>query len=339
MNNQENTSKKFLVMSASPHVKSNITTQSIMSDVVVALLPALIWSIYVFGPRALTVTIISVFSCLLFEYIYRKLAHKNNTLSDMSAVVTGILLAFSIPVSVPLWIPVLGAFFAIVIVKQLYGGIGKNVVNPALAARIFLFISFPTDLTTFTVPYKYLPAFKINVNHLLSDITAGATPLAALKNGQAPELSTADALFGSCAGCVGEISASLLILGGAYLVWKKVITLHIPLSFILTVGIISYIFPPASFTNADYMFYQLFTGGLMLAAIFMATDYTTSPVTKTGRIIYGIGCGLISVFIRLFGGYPEGVSFAVLIMNLFVWYIDNATKPRHFGGEKKHAKQ
>lgn len=339
MNNQENTKSKFLVMSASPHVKSNITTQSIMGDVIIALLPALVWSTYIFGPRALTVTAVSVISCMLFEYIYRKLAHKNNTLSDLSAVVTGMLLAFSLPVSVPLWIPVLGAFFAIVIVKQLYGGIGKNVVNPALAARIFLFISFPTDLTTFTASYKYLPAFKVNVNGLLTDVTASATPLAALKNGQAPNLSVTDALFGSCAGCFGEISASLLLLGGAYLVWRKVITLHIPLSFILTVGVVSFAFPPSSVDRVDNMLYQIFTGGLMLAAVFMATDYTTSPITKSGRIIYGIGCGLVSMFIRLFGGYPEGVSFAVLIMNLFVWYIDNATKPRHFGGEKKYAKK
>ncbi len=334
MNNQETPKRKFLVMSASPHVKSNITTQNIMGDVIIALLPALVWSVYVFGPRVITITALSVLSSMFFEYAYRKLMHKNNTLSDLSAVVTGLLLAFSLPVSVPLWAPVLGAFFAIVIVKQLYGGIGKNVVNPALAARIFLFISFPTDLTTFTVPYKYLPAFSVDVTSLANDVVAGATPLVALKNSAVPEVSIYDTLFGSTAGCFGEISASLLILGGIYLVCRKVISLHIPLSFLATVALISLIFPPAAFTPFEYMLYQLLTGGLMLAAVFMATDYTTSPITNSGKIIYGVGCGLITVFIRLFGGYPEGVSFAILIMNLFVWFIDKATKPRHFGGEK-----
>ncbi len=340
MNNKDSVSKKILKMSASPHVKGPLTTQGIMADVIIALLPALIWGIYIFGARSLTIVLVSVTSCMAFEYLYRKIMQKSNSLGDLSAVVTGILLAFSLPVSVPLWLPVIGSFFAIVIVKQLYGGIGKNVVNPALAARIFLFVAFPQELTSFTVPYKHLPAFKINVSDILSstsDVVAGATPLADLKNAVIPEQSLIDIIFGNLAGCIGEISASLLIFGGLYLVFKKIISPAIPLSYIATVAVVSYAFPMQNISRTDFALYQLFTGGLILAAFFMATDYTTSPVTTTGRVIYGVGCGLITVFIRFFGGYPEGVSFAILIMNLFVWYIDSATKPRHFGGGKKNA--
>lgn len=322
---------KFLTMTASPHVKGPIKTKNIMLDVIIALMLPLIWSVYVFGFRALTITAVSVLSCVLFEYLYRKLMKKSNTISDLSAIVTGILLAFCLPVTVPLWIPIVGAFFAIVIVKQLYGGLGKNVVNPALAARVFLFVAYPSQVSSFnSVDSAKLSPISMNV-----DVTAGSTPLAKLKEGQLPETSVADALIGNIPGCIGEISAALILLAGVFLIVRKVISWHIPVTYIATVAILSFIFPAGNISGLDFMLHQLFSGGFMLSAFFMATDYVTSPVTKKGRIIYGIGCGIITVFIRFFGGYPEGVSFAILIMNLFVWYLDKNTKPKAFGGAKK----
>ena len=332
MNNQ---STNFLTMTASPHIKSPIKTKNIMADVIIALMPALVWAIYIFGFRALSITLISVVSCVVFEYLYRKLMKKTNTVSDLSAVVTGILLAYSLPVSVPLWLPVIGAFFAIVIVKQLYGGIGKNIINPALAARVFLFIAYPTELTAFTVPGEHLSPFVVNVSKKAADIAAGATPLVNLKNGIMPEADVTSTLIGNIPGTIGEVSATLLILTGIYLMLRKVITWHIPVTYIATIAIITFVFPLGNIPALDSMLLQLFSGGLMLGAFFMATDYVTSPATNLGRVIYGIGCGLITVFIRYFGGYPEGVSFAILIMNLFVWYLDKATKPKVFGGAKK----
>lgn len=337
MNNQ-NTS--LLTMTSSPHVKSPTKTKNIMADVIIALIPALVWSVYIFGIRSLSITLVSVLSCNVFEYLYRKIMKKSFSLSDLSATVTGILLAFCLPVSIPLWMPALGAFFAIVIVKQLYGGIGKNVVNPALAGRVFLFIAFPAEMATFTQPGKFPSFFKVDITSKVSDIVAGATPLASLKDGTHTQYSAISAFFGNIPGTIGEISASLLIIGGIYLIFKKVISWHIPVSFLATVAVISFVFPVGNYSRAEFMLLELFSGGVMLGAFFMATDYVTSPVTKFGRIIFGVGCGLITMFIRYFGEYPEGVSFAILIMNLFVWYIDKATKPKVFGGKKKNeAKQ
>ena len=205
--------KPFLTMTASPHIKSPVTTQTIMLDVLLALLPATLWSIYIFGIRSLYIILSAVISSMLFEYLYRLIMHKNNTVSDLSAAVSGLLLALSLPSSVPLWLPVIGSFFAIVIVKQLYGGIGKNVVNPALAARVFLFIAFPTELTTFPAP----------LTKTVQDVTASATPLVQLKNGTVPDADIISCLLGSIPGTIGEVSASLLILGGLYLMFKKVI--------------------------------------------------------------------------------------------------------------------
>ncbi len=334
MNASQDTKRKMLNVSASPHIKSPVTTTSIMSDVIIAMLPALLWSIYIFGLRALTVTAVSVISCVFFEYAYRKLTKKSCDVTDLSAVVTGMLLAFCLPVTVPLWLPAVGAFFAIVVVKQLYGGIGKNIVNPALAARVFLFVAFPTQLTAYSIPQKHLSAVKNTVN-LTEDIIAGATPLVSLKEGVPPSQDMISMLLGNIPGTIGEISVTLLLLGGIYLICKKVITWHIPVTYLATVALISFLFPAGNISGADFMLYQLFSGGLILGAVFMATDYVTSPATAKGRIIYGVGCGLITVFIRFFGGYPEGVSFAILIMNLFVWYIDKFTKPTCFGGAKK----
>lgn len=314
--------RKFLKMSSSPHVHTPVTTQKIMLDVIIALLPALIWSIYIFGVRSLFLTLISVASCVVFEFLYRKIMRKTNTISDLSAVVTGILLAFCLPVNMPYWTVVAGAFFAIVIVKQLYGGIGKNVVNPALAARVFMFMSFSSEMSDFSSGK--------------ADVVAGATPLVNLQQGKLPEQTLFDMFLGDKPGCIGEISVTLILLGGLYLLFRKVITWHVPVSFLATVAVIAFIFPAGDFQRVYFTAYELCSGGLMLGAFFMATDYVTSPVTNKGRIIYGIGCGLITMFIRYFG-YPEGVSFAILIMNLFTLVLDKLTMPTKFGGGKSNA--
>ena len=325
----------FLKVSSSPHMRHEDSTKVIMFDVLIALCPALIWAIYLFGYRALVITLVSVASSVFFEFVYRLIAKKSITVGDFSAAVTGMLLAFTLPVSVPLWVPVLGSFFAIVIVKQLYGGLGKNVVNPALAARVFLFLAFPTEMATYTKPYAKLPLFS-TPDIADPDIIAGATPLANINQGDFTSLDKIDLIFGNTAGCIGEVSALLLIIGGVYLLVRKIITWHIPVSFLATVAVVSYI------TGADpvqSVICHLLTGGLMIGAFFMATDYVTSPVSPKGRIIYGIGCGLITMFIRLCGGYPEGVSFAILVMNCLAWYIDKFTRPKVFGGGKQNEKK
>ncbi len=307
------------------------TTRLIMLDVIIALCPALVWAVYLFGARALTLTAVSVGSAVLFEYLYRLIMKKSNDIGDLSAAVTGMLLAFCLPVSVPLWMPAVGSFFAIVIVKQLYGGIGKNVVNPALAARVFLFLAFPGDMARFTAPSEKLPAFSLKG----ADIVASATPLASLKEGVAPPESLLDLFLGNCAGCIGEVSVLLLLAGALYLFVRKIITWQIPVCYIATVAVLSYLFPASGMDAVQYVLSTLCSGGLILGAFFMATDYVTSPVTYRGRIFYGIGCGLITVFIRTCGSYPEGVSFAILVMNCLAWYIDKFTRPRVFGGGKK----
>lgn len=321
----ETQNTKFLKMSASPHVHSDVTTRKLMLDVLIALVPALVWAVYVFGPRALAVTAVSAASAVIFEYLYRKLMHKTNTVGDLSAAVTGVLLAFTLPATIPLWMPVVGAAFAIIIVKQLYGGIGKNVVNPALAARVFLFLSFSNEMS-FGKP------------QMIVDTEAAATPLVALQEGTLPATSLFDAFTGYMDGSLGEVSVTLLVLGGVWLLARRVITWHIPVSFIGTVALLTFLFPKAGIGRTDYMLYELCAGGLMLGAIFMATDYVTSPFTKSGRLIYGVGCGVITVFIRAFG-YPEGVSFAILVMNLLTFAIDQWTMPRRFGAPKGKPKK
>ena len=323
----------LMTVSTSPHIKGPETTSSIMAGVVIALLPALGWSIYIFGLRALTLTLVSVTSCAAAEFLFCLIAKKRATVHDLSAVVTGMLIAFGLPVNVPLWAPAAGAVFAIVIVKQLFGGIGKNIVNPAIAARVFLSLSF--DFMSYFWDIRLtekLPALEINLKVPL-DAIAGATPLLELKQGMTPQAGFFAMLLGETGGCIGEISALCLLAGGIYLIWRKIISWHIPVSFIAAVMLLTLVFPKESSDNLNFALGHVFSGGLFLGAIFMATDYATSPITKTGKLIFGLGCGLITVFIRYFGSYPEGVSFAVLTMNLFVWYIDKATKPVRFGGE------
>lgn len=317
---------ELLVLSSSPHVKHKNNTQRIMLDVIIAMLPAFIWSVVVFGWKPIMLTAISVISCVGFEYGYQKLMKKPTTIGDLSAVITGMLIAFNVPATASWWLMPIGAFFAIVIVKQLFGGIGKNVVNPAIAARVFLFISWPAQLTNFPKP------------NIAADAISSATALGSLKAGALPEgYSLLDMFLGFCPGCIGEVSAMLLLVGGLYLIIRRVITWHIPVAFIGTVALAGVIFPQAG-TNLEYLGYAVLSGGLILGAFFMATDYTTSPVTAKGRLLFGFGCGVITVMIRYFGAYPEGVSFAIMIMNLLVWYIDRLTLPVRFGGKKSKQK-
>lgn len=314
---------KNLIVSSSPHIRTPRDTRAIMLDVIIALAPALIASVIFFGFKALLVTAVSVVSCVAFEYLYRKLMKKHCTIGDLSAVVTGMLLAFCLPSSTPWWVVVIGAFFSIVLVKQLFGGIGKNIWNPALTGRAFLLVSYALIMTTWT------PTNFQNV-----DAATYATPLASLHSGVLASDSIGAMFLGNIGGSLGEVSALALLLGGAYLVVRKVISPRIPLSFIGTVAVVTLIFSRGN-AHFAWMLQNLFSGGLLLGAIFMATDYCTSPVTPKGQIIYGVGCGLLTVLIRYFGGYPEGVSFAILIMNVMVWMIDKNTAPRRFGVESK----
>lgn len=327
--------KLRLSVASSPHASSPVGTRQLMRDVVIALLPALCISIYFFGFRALILTVVSVVGCVFFEWAYEKIMHKSNTTGDLSAVITGILLVFVCPVTLPYWVVIIGDFFAIVVVKQLFGGLGKNFVNPALAGRAFLMLCYPVAMTTWVKPLEWA-----GLGMSASDAVTGATPLSIdfMHSGILPNVATStssavslgDMFVGNIGGCVGEVSALMLLIGGAYLLIRKVIHIRIPAAFILTVAVLTLIFPQGN-NNFQWMLYSLFGGGLMLGAFFMATDYTTSPATKKGEVIYGIGCGLITVFIRYFGGYPEGVSYAILLMNVCVWLIDKHARPNRFG--------
>ena len=323
-----------LSVASSPHATSPTGTSRLMLDVLIALVPALIVSVYFFGPRALALTALSVAACEFFEWGYRKLMKKSNTLGDLSAAVTGVLIAFVCPVTLPYWVILIGDFFAIVLVKQLFGGLGKNFLNPALAGRAFLMLCYPVRMTTWAVPGPANWAGLVSA----ADAATGATPLSAdfMHNGVLPEsVSLRDMLVGNIGGCIGEVSALLLILGGAYLIWRGVIRARVPAAYIATVAVLTFLFPLGGNDRLAWMLYELLGGGLMLGAFFMATDYVTSPCTKNGEIIYGIGCGLLTVFIRYFGGYPEGVSYAILLMNICAWIFDKVGMPARFGVTKE----
>ena len=320
-----------LKVSSSPHIRSEDTTSRIMLDVIIALMPALAIGIFVYGLRALTVTAVSAIGCVFFEWAYTHFSHKPQSISDLSAVVTGILLAYCLPVSTPLWTVLLGDLFAIIIVKQLFGGIGKNFVNPALAGRAFMF-SWPVAMSTWVkVGFENAPELFGDV-----DIVTAATPLSFMHQGQLPDVTIAQAFFGNVGGCIGETSALLLLIGFVYLLYRKVLTARIPLAYIGTVAVLAFLFPMGH-GRVEWMAYQLFTGGLMLGAIFMATDYVTSPVTHLGQIVYGIGCGVLTIMIRYFCGYNEGVSYAILVMNCCVVLLDRIGRPTKFGAPKKEA--
>ncbi len=317
------------IVSSSPHIHHPLRVRSVMLAVITALLPAVAWSVYVFGARAALLTVISAGSCVLFEFLFNLLLKKKQTVSDLSAVVTGLLLAMCLPVSVPLWLPVPGAAFAILIVKMLFGGIGKNVVNPALAARVFLFLSFPALLGTYTAAFDRLPVFSVR-----PDAVASATPLVALKSGALPETPLFDMVLGNRGGSMGEVSVVLLAAGFLYLLIRGIVNWRIPAAYIGVFAILCLLFPQVGNAGLMYTLYELCSGGLLLGAFFMATDYATSPLTPWGKIIFGAGCGALTFFIRVFGGYPEGASFAILIMNLLVPYLDEWTRPRYVGEKK-----
>ncbi len=314
-----------LLAGSSPHIKGKESTSRIMLDVIIALAPAAVAAFYYFGLRAALLIVVTVSACVLSEYITSKILKKKSPIKDLSAVVTGILLAFNLSPDVPLWVAAIGGVFAIVIVKQLFGGLGHNFINPALAARAFLMASWPVPMTTWTTPG--------------ADAISSATPLALIKKGgeavgQLPSLT--DLFIGNVGGCIGETSALALLIGAAYLLARRVISLEIPVAFIGTVGLMTWILGGETLFTGDFL-YNILAGGLMLGAFYMATDYTTSPVSFRGKIIMGIGCGLLTSVIRLYGGYPEGVSYSILLMNLVVPLIDRYLVPVGFGGVKKNA--
>ncbi|MBE6995598.1 MAG: RnfABCDGE type electron transport complex subunit D [Ruminococcaceae bacterium] len=326
-----------LIATSNPHIRGSETTRSIMLDVIVAMVPALVWAIFMFGMKALTLTAVSVIACMFFEWLYRKVMKKPQSVGDLSAVVTGMLLAFVSPVNIPYWMIIIGDFFAIVVVKQLFGGIGKNFVNPALAGRAFLVGSYAGAMTTWLDPAKCKAPLIGS-----AEIVASATPMAYLKNGDLAGLKEAysigEVFLGQHGGSLGEVSALLLIIGGVYLIWRKVINWQTPVAYIGTVAVLSFLFPKAG-TGLEWMLYSVFSGGLLLGAFFMATDYATSPVTKKGQLIFGIGCGLFTVFIRYFGSYNEGVCYSIMVMNCCTALIDKYTKPTRFGIVKSDKKE
>lgn len=321
--------KNKLIVSHSPHIMSENTTQLTMLDVIIALFPPLIAGVIVMGFRASLLTLVCVLSCVFFEWLWQKLLKKPSTVSDLSAVVTGMLLALNLPVTLPFWMAIIGSFFAIIIVKQFFGGIGHNFMNPALAARAFLLTSWALPMTTWIAPFE-----KINIFNN-ADVVSSATPLALLKAGE----TAADALpsyldlfLGNVGGCIGETSALAILIGAAYLVYRKVINLRTPLAYIATVAVFTWCFGGESFASGDFV-YHILSGGLLFGAFFMATDYTTTPYTPNGQIVFGIGCGILTSVIRLYGGYPEGASYSILLMNILTPLIDKFTAPKRFGGK------
>lgn len=319
-------SERFVVKS-SPHIRDTVTTQTIMRDVLIALAPTLLLSIYSFGWRALLVTAVCVASCIVFEYLSRLLMKRENTISDLSAAVTGMLLAYNLPVTIPIWIAIVGSFFAIVVIKQLFGGIGHNFINPAIGARVFLLVAFATPMTNWLIPQQAENGVAL---------VSGATPLALLGQGNLADMPSKWQMFlGMRGGCLGETAALTLILGGIYLLVRGVIQPHIPLMFLGTMFVLSLLM------GVDPV-YHILSGGALIGAIFMATDYTTSPSTVKGKLIFAFGCGLITMLIRVFGNYPEGVSFAIFFMNILVPHINALTRTTPFGvlkPEKKQAKE
>lgn len=323
---------KKLHVSASPHARSKATSQSIMLDVIIALIPSLLASVVIFGLRALFVTAVSVASCIIFEYGFRKLLKKSTTIGDLSAVVTGMLLAFNLPSGIPIWMVVVGAAFAIIIVKQCFGGIGQNFVNPAIAGRIFMLLSFGA-MSEWSQPKGTF------MNLTGVDALTGATPLAVLAKDTTEGLpSMLQMLFGVRGGCLGETCIVAIVIGGIYLIARGVIRPVIPVAYIGTVAVIMVITMAVKGLDFSYVGYQLLSGGLFLGAIFMATDYTTSPITTKGKIIFGIGCGLFTCLIRLFGALPEGVSYSIILMNILCPLIERFTTPKPFGTPKKEKK-
>ena len=308
------------VVSGTPHVRSKESIQSIMRDVIIALVPATAAGIYYFGLRALILIVAAIISAVFFEWLYEKITKKPVTINDLSAVVTGLLLAMNLPASAPVWVAIVGSAFAIIFAKQLFGGLRQNFINPALAGRAFLLASYPTEMTTWVVP-----------NGLAADAATYATPLAQLKNG-ALDASLKQLVIGQVGGTIGETCAIALIIGGIYLLYKHVISWKIPVIYIATVFIL---FAVIGRHGMRMPLQEIFAGGVMLGGIFMATDYASSPVTPKGQVIFAVGAGLLTYLIRTFGGYPEGVSYSILIMNCCVPLIERFTEPTIFGALPK----
>ena len=314
-----------LTVSAAPHIRSNGSTRNVMLDVLIALVPAIIAGVILFGLRALTLVLVSAAACVVFEALFCLVTRHSLTVGDLSAVVTGVLLTCVMPSNAPWWVGLIGSFFAIVVVKQLYGGIGKNFLNPALAARAFLAAAYAVYMTSWAVPSSMRGA--------MVDVVTMATPLSYMRNGEMlPEhFNFLNMFLGGMPGCIGEVSTLAILVGAAYLLIRKVITWRIPVSFLGTVAVLTFVFGCEGYNRFDWMLYNLLSGGLVLGAFFMATDYTASPVNLKAQLLYGFGCGVITVLIRYFGSYPEGTTYAVLIMNCCAWAIDRAMRPRQFG--------
>ena len=330
---------KLFNVSASPHIRCEDTTNSIMADVAIALIPAGIFGVYNFGLNALLVILVSVVTCLLTEYFYERFMKKPITTSDCSALVTGLLLAYNLPSTVPLWIPIIGGIFAILVVKQVFGGLGQNFMNPALAARCFLLISFAGIMTSYSIPADSSKKGLIlngmaSINgYAMVDGVSGATPLAIIKSGESFDL--VEMFLGTTAGCIGEVSVAAVLIGAVYMLFRRIISLRIPLTYIGTFAIFITIVNIARGNgfDADYIVGNLFGGGLMLGAFFMATDYVTSPITPNGKIVFGVLLGVLTGIFRVFGNSAEGVSFAIIICNMLVPLIEKATIPKFFGKE------
>lgn len=311
-----------LYMSSAPHIHTKESVSGIMLDVLIALMPASLWGIFRFGYRAAIVLITAIAACVMFEFFTCKVMKKASTVGDLSAMVTGLLLGLNMPVSIPLWMVVVGSGFGIIVVKMLYGGLGKNFVNPALAARCFMLIAWTGAMTTFGAGM---------------DAVSSATPLAVMKGAEGELPSVLHCFIGMKDGCIGEVSGLALLIGFVYLLIKKVIKADISLSFIITFFVLTFLFGKnvTDVSQMEYTVVQLLTGGVLLGAFFMATDYVTTPTTKKGHIIFGFGCGLLTFLIRQFGGYPEGTSYAILLMNVASPLIENYTVPKPFGYRKE----
>jgi electron transport complex protein RnfD len=315
----------LLKVGASPHIFTKTSTRSIMQDVAIALMPAMLAGVYFFGYRAALILLSSVAGAVTFEHLWNLALKKPTTVSDGSAIVSGILLALNLPATVPLWLPVAGSFFMIIIVKMCFGGLGQNFLNPALGARAFLVASWPALMTRFAAPgAKLLPLIS-------PEAVSHATPLGIVKEGLSERLPSYLELFaGGVGGCIGETSKIALLIGLAYLLFRRVITWRIPAAFVGTVAVLTWVFGGEGWFAGDWL-YHILSGGLFLGAFFMATDYATTPVTQGGAVVFGIGCGVLTVIIRLAGGYPEGVSYSILLMNVAAPLIEKATAPRRFG--------
>ncbi len=311
--------EQTLLVSSSPHTHCGMNTRDVMRDVIIALIPALIASVWLFGFRALAVEVVCVGAAIAAEYLSRRVMKRPQTVGDLSAVVTGLLLAFNLPSTVPLWQAAFGSAIAIVVAKQMFGGLGQNFVNPALVGRIVLMGSFPGEMNEWGIPLAWLGK---------ADAVSSATPLALLAEDPDAKLSLLDLLFGIRGGALGETCIIALLLGGVYLVIRHVISPIIPVVYIGTVFVLCWLLG----ANAPV---HVLSGGLMLGAVFMATDYTTCPINRTGKVVYAVGCGLLTVLIRLYGSLPEGVSFAIVIMNILTPLIERVTKPRPFGKRRK----